>query len=305
MNMRRNTLKTILLFSLISIALIISLQVYLLLLWYDAENGEDRQHLKTIFTWMVFAVLLILALTACLFLLFRLLKQRWWNQMQKNLVNNLMHEFRTPVSVISIASKVLQSETIGSQPARLKQYAGIIKSQSDELHNKVTTIMELAASEGRDVVYERQLVDVSIIFSDAVKLVEPLTEEKHASIQVVEGTERIVVTGNRTQLTDAIVNLLDNSLKYAQQPKIVLSASIEARSCLISIQDNGIGIEKKYFKHIFKKYYRIPTGNIHNVKGFGIGLNFVKKVIDAHNGRIEVSSVTGKGTEMTIHLPLT
>src|SRR4051812_33562838 len=131
MNMRRNTLKTILLFSLISIALIISLQVYLLLLWYDAENGEDRQHLKTIFTWMVFAVLLILALTACLFLLFRLLKERWWNQMQKNLVNNLMHEFRTPVSVISIASKVLQSETIGSQPARLKQYAGIIKSQSD------------------------------------------------------------------------------------------------------------------------------------------------------------------------------
>jgi two-component system phosphate regulon sensor histidine kinase PhoR len=165
--------------------------------------------------------------------------------------------------------------------------------------------MEFAVSESKDIVYERQLVDVGTVLMDAIKLVEPLTEERHASIELIQATGKLFVTGNRTQLTHAIVNLLDNSLKYAQHPKIIVSASAEARSCLISIKDNGIGIEKKYFKHIFKKYYRIPTGNIHNVKGFGIGLNFVKKVIDAHNGRIEVSSVTGKGTEMKIQLPLT
>ena len=215
-----------------------------------------------------------------------------------------MHEFRTPVSVISIASKVLQAEGIEFQPARLKQYAGIIKMQTEDLEMKSDQVLKWALMEKRSVQWKKELVDVSTVVTNAIHFVQPLTEEKSASIHFIVPVEPINIQGDAGYLTQALVNLLDNSLKYGQRPEIRVDAEVSNKLCALSVTDNGIGMDEKYFKHIFRKFYRIPTGNIHNVKGFGIGLNFVKKVVDAHNGRIEVSSVKGKGTKFTIHLPL-
>ena len=216
-----------------------------------------------------------------------------------------MHEFRTPVSVISIASKVLQAEGIESQPARLKQYAGIIKMQTDELESKSGQVMDWTLLDERAVMWKKKSVDLNDLVRVAIHLVQPLVEEKCARIIFIPDVQPINIQADAGYLTQAIVNLLDNSLKYGDEPEIEINIRVSDKICLLSVRDNGIGMDAKYFRHIFRKFYRIPTGNIHNVKGFGIGLNFVKKVVDAHKGRIEVTSVLEQGTEFTIHLPLT
>jgi two-component system phosphate regulon sensor histidine kinase PhoR len=255
--------------------------------------------------WILSGLFLILSLTTLAVILYYYYKHRFWNGIQKQFVNNFIHEFRTPLSVISIAGKVLQADGIEKHPSRLKKYARIIKDQTDQLQSKVDQILELALSGRKSSRMQKRIVDVNSLIANAINLVEPMVKEKRASIEFVQSGDPLRLQADGSYLTQAIVNLLDNSLKYAKLPQIRLETAISEKDCAISIKDNGIGMEEKYFKHIFRKYYRIPTGNVHNVKGFGIGLNFVKNVIDAHNGQIEVSSVTGKGTEFRIKLPLT
>src|SRR2546421_2146187 len=261
--------------------------------------------LREINFWIISGIFLILSLTALAVVLFYFYRQRFWNEIQKDFVNNFIHEFRTPISVLSIASNVLQTDSIERQPQRLKKYATIVKEQTDQLQHKVSRILELALSEKKKTILEKEVVDVNALVVKAISYVQPLMDEKRASIEFLPSENPVKVNAHKTYLTQAIVNLLDNSLKYSEKPDIKIQTLLAEKTCAISLKDNGIGMEKKYFRHIFRKFYRIPTGNVHNVKGFGIGLNFVKKVIDAHNGRIEVNSLKGIGTEFKIQLPLT
>ena len=273
-------------------------------IYIDFPDKKDFL-LKKLNPWLLSYLLLIICLALIAFSLYHFFKHRFWNGVQKEFVNNLMHEFRTPVSVISIGSKVLQTSGIENDSKRLKKYAKIITDQTDQLQNKVNQMLELPLSGKKSTYVHRESVDVNTLIANAIDWVAPLIQEKKAVIEFIPCTNPGRLNADETYLTRALVNLLDNSLKYANIPYIRLETSNSEKNCSISIRDNGIGMEKKYFKHIFRKYYRIPTGNIHNVKGFGIGLNFVKNVVNAHNGRIEVSSIPGKGTEFRIKLPLT
>jgi len=134
--------------------------------------------------------------------------------------------------------------------------------------------------------------------------VQPLIEEKHAKVELKMDENQDGLHGDKAHLELAVVNLLENALKYAAEPHIVVETGNAEDDFFISVKDNGVGIEKKYIKSIFKKFYRIPTGDIHNVKGFGLGLNFVKRIIDAHNGKIKVNSLPGIGTEFRLFIPL-
>jgi len=273
-------------------------------IYIDFPDKKDFL-LKKLNPWLLSYLMLIICLTIVAFSLYHFFKHRFWNGVQKEFINNLMHEFRTPLSVISIGSKVLQSNGIENDSRRLKKYTKIIKDQTDQLQNKVSQMLELSLSGKKSTYVHRESVDVNTLIANAIDWVEPLIQEKKAVIEFIPCTNPRRLNADETYLTRALVNLLDNSLKYANIPYIRLETSHSEKNCSISIRDNGIGMEKKYFKHIFRKYYRIPTGNVHNVKGFGIGLNFVKNVVNAHNGRIEVSSIPGKGTEFRIKLPLT
>ncbi len=273
-------------------------------IYIDIPDKRDFL-LKKLKPWLLSYLLFIVCLTAIAFTLYHFYKHRLWNGVQKEFINNLMHEFRTPLSVISIGSRVLQSNGIENDNKRFRKYAKIINDQTDQLQNKVDQVLELSLSGKKSTYLKRQFVDVNTLIANAIGLVEPVSREKKAVIEFIPCSNPGRLSADESYLTQAMVNLLDNSLKYANIPQIRLETSISEKNCSISIRDNGIGMEKKYFKHIFRKYYRIPTGNIHNVKGFGIGLNFVKNVVNAHNGRIDVSSIPGKGTEFRIRLPLT
>jgi len=142
------------------------------------------------------------------------------------------------------------------------------------------------------------------LVQQAINKVQPLIDGEHATVELKMEDEKASIVADKEHLELAIVNLLENALKYSDNPRIVIETGKAENDYFISVKDNGIGIEKKYFKNIFKKFYRVPTGDVHNVKGFGLGLNFVKQIIEAHHGRIKVNSLPGIGTEFRIFIPL-
>ena len=146
-------------------------------------------------------------------------------------------------------------------------------------------------------------IPVKDLIDQAISKLQPLVEARGAKIEIKIEMDEVAVTADKTHLELAIVNLIENGIKYSGTPLIIIEAGKCGADNFISVKDNGVGIDKKFFKSIFKKFYRVPTGDVHNVKGFGLGLNFVKKIVDAHNGKIVVNSVPGIGTEFKIILP--
>jgi two-component system phosphate regulon sensor histidine kinase PhoR len=205
---------------------------------------------------------------------------------------------------MKISVDVLLQDKITSQPDRLNKYAAIIENQTQHLQSQVERLLRIAASDRKELPIEKAKVQVSDIIEQAVAKVQPIIEDKHATVEIqLNGSNHYELFADKTHLELAVVNLLENSLKYSSHPHVVVATGTESDNIFISVKDNGVGIEKKFHKNLFKKFYRVPTGDVHNVKGFGLGLNFVKRIIDAHHGSIKINSVPGIGTEFRLILP--
>ncbi len=254
--------------------------------------------------WIVSTVILFIALIGLAASLFYFYRQKFLAETQKDFVNNFTHEFKTPLAVMKIASDVLAQESITRQPDRLERYASIIKNQTEHLQGQVERLLRTASIESKDLPIRKEDIDAHRLIEQALSKVQPLIEEKGARIELKIEDEAGTVHADRAHLELAVVNLLENALKYSPDPHIVVETGHSDNEFFISVKDNGIGIEKQYLKNIFKKFYRVPTGDIHNVKGFGLGLNFVKRIIDAHKGKIKVHSLPGIGTEFRLFIPL-
>ena len=252
--------------------------------------------------WIVSTVILFIALIGLAASLFYFYRQKFLAETQKDFVNNFTHEFKTPLAVMKIASDVLGQESITRQPDRLERYASIIKNQTEHLQGQVERLLRTASIESKNLPIRKEDIDAHRLIEQALSKVQPLIEEKGARIELKIEDE--TVHADRAHLELAVVNLLENALKYSPDPHIVVETGHSDNEFFISVKDNGIGIEKQYLKNIFKKFYRVPTGDIHNVKGFGLGLNFVKRIIDAHKGKIKVHSLPGIGTEFRLFIPL-
>jgi two-component system phosphate regulon sensor histidine kinase PhoR len=254
--------------------------------------------------WIVSSAILFIALIGLAVSLFYFYRQKFLAEVQKDFVNNFTHEFKTPLAVMKIASGVLAQENIQHQPDRLERYATIIKNQTEHLQNQVEQLLKAASSESKNLPLQKEDIDATQLIEQALSKVQPLIEEKRARIEIKMEDGNGKLHADKTHLELAVVNLLENALKYSIEPRIVVETGSAEDDFYISVKDNGVGIEKKYLKSIFKKFYRVPTGDIHNVKGFGLGLNFVKRIIDAHNGKIRVNSLPGIGTEFRLFIPL-
>jgi two-component system, OmpR family, phosphate regulon sensor histidine kinase PhoR len=257
--------------------------------------------------WIVSTVILFLALIGLAASLFYFYRQKFLAETQKDFVNNFTHEFKTPLAVMKIASDVLSQGSILQQPDRLERYATIIRNQTEHLQGQVERLLRTASIETKDLPINKEEVDPHQLIEQALGKVQPLIEQKKAKIELkmedLNGT-RGRVHADKAHLELAVVNLLENALKYSAEPHIVVETGHSDDDFFISVKDNGVGIEKQYLKNIFKKFYRVPTGDIHDVKGFGLGLNFVKRIIDAHKGKIKVNSLPGIGTEFRLFIPL-
>lgn len=255
--------------------------------------------------WIITAVFLLLILIGLTISLVYLYRQKFLNELQKDFVDNFTHEFKTPLAVMKIAGDVLTQPNITEKPERLSKYSNVIKEQTEHLQSQVERLLRTASSEAKRLVMQKEPCQLNAIIRHALDQIEPLVKMREATVVFNADENEPVVNADKAHLQLVIINLLENALKYSNdKPHIIVQLKNgDDDFYSISVKDNGIGIEKKNIKYLFKKFYRVPTGNVHNVNGFGLGLNFVKKVIDAHNGKIIINSVPGIGTEFKIQLP--
>jgi len=251
------------------------------------------------------SVLLILLLISALSYLLRLYKQELRiAEHTKELLNNVSHEFKTPLSSIALASNMIRKKRYANE-TKLENYAELISKENKKLQHLVESLLHLAAIERDEFDYEKEILNVNDIATEGISTFEMIITEKNGKIEVHLDALETIVFADRLHLTNTLVNLISNSIKYSKEAPYILVQTRNIENAIqISVTDRGIGIPIKYQKYIFDKYYRVPIGNIHNAKGFGIGLAYVKRVIEAHGGSVMVESVVGEGTTFTLQLPL-
>jgi two-component system, OmpR family, phosphate regulon sensor histidine kinase PhoR len=220
----------------------------------------------------------------------------------RELINNVTHEFKTPMSSIALASNIIRKGKYKESSGKVKEYGDLIYEENQKLQSQVDSLLTLAAVEWEEFEYNRKPARLNELVKDALNSVKLLIEEKKGTV-ISEFTDNDYVSVDELHITNALVNLLNNALKYSPEaPEISIKTREQGKNILVEISDKGIGIPVKYQKYIFDKYYRVPTGDVHNIKGFGIGLSYVKSVVTAHKGKVMVTGEPGKGSTFTIIL---
>ena len=254
--------------------------------------------------WIASSGLLLLVLIGFGFSIFYLYRQKFFNETQRDFVNNFTHEFKTPLAVIKIAADVLQQQNIIEKPEKLKNYAGIIHEQTSHLQSQVHRLLEIAYTDRSSLPLEKEIFDINLLIKESINDLQPLIEQRNAIVKTSFAMQDVMINADRPYLRLCLINLIENAIKYSTSPIIDISTKLDGAVLLIAIKDNGIGIATEHQKKIFERFYRITDGELHITKGFGLGLNFVKKVIDTHHGKIEVASELGNGSTFTIKLSL-
>jgi two-component system phosphate regulon sensor histidine kinase PhoR len=215
----------------------------------------------------------------------------------------MTHEFKTPISTIAISAQVLKDPSIVNRPERLMNYATIIENENQRLKQQVERVLQMATLDKGDADLKKERVNLHEIINDVVK---SRTVAISGGVGLDLQAEVHTVLGDRLHLSNIVDNLLDNAVKYCEQvPEIsVATRTPDPRHIELTVSDNGIGIAPSLRGKIFDKFYRVPTGNLHNVKGFGLGLSYVKAMVEKHEGRISVESLPGKGSSFKIILPI-
>ena len=232
------------------------------------------------------------------------MRQKKLDEMKTDFINNMTHELKTPISTISLSSNVINQDNIIENPDRLKRYANIILQENERLKNQVERVLQLAFFEQKNFELNINSVSIEYIINKSIAPFELLIQEKNGAFETK--IETIDVQIDEHHLSNALSNLFDNAIKYSgdNPPRINVSVVKKGNHVSISVSDNGIGMEKDELKNIFTKFYRAPTGNVHNVKGFGIGLSYVEQIISMHKGKIKVESEKNKGTTFELTLPI-
>ena len=233
-----------------------------------------------------------------------LLKEKKIWEHTTDFLNNMTHEFKTPLTNIALASKMLMKDSTNKQPDKIKHYSEIILEENEKLNLQIEQVLSMTALERGEIPLQKIELDFHQLINDTLKCIGIQIENQQGNIKLNLLAEIFVIKGDKTHLTNALCNLIDNAIKYAKEkPDITIHTYNRGKFLLMEVSDNGIGIEKKYQKKVFDKFFRIPTGDIHNVKGFGLGLAYVKKIVEIHQGIIEIKSEPNKGTIFTISLP--
>lgn len=230
--------------------------------------------------------------------------QKKISEMKNDFINNMTHEFKTPIATISLASDAILMPNILSNPDKVRHFIEKIKQENKRMNGQVEKVLQMALIERDKLKLKIVSVDINEIVEQAVSNVQLRVEKRDGRANCLLEATNATIEGDLTHLSSMINNLLDNAEKYSpEQPEIIVTTRNASNGVEIVISDNGLGMSKDALKHIFERFYRVHTGNLHNVKGFGLGLAYVKAMIAAHNGTINVQSELGKGSTFTLFLP--
>lgn len=255
--------------------------------------------------WGFSSAVLLIVIFFFVYTLFVILKQRRLSEVQKDFINNMTHEFKTPISTIAISSEVLRSPDIGKDPDRLMKYATIIQNENNRLKQQVERVLQMARLDEREIELTKEAININSLIEQAVQNCSLSLLEKYGRIETDLQAQVNTILGDRLHLTNVFYNLIDNAIKYNRnEPRIFIRTYNSNSMICIEVKDNGVGIDTENHKKIFHRFYRVPTGNVHDVKGFGLGLNYVRLIAEAHKGKIIVEkSVPGEGTVFKLSFP--
>jgi two-component system phosphate regulon sensor histidine kinase PhoR len=265
--------------------------------------NRQRYILSEMNFWIVSSAILLIVLIISAGSLYFLYRQKFFNEIQKDFVQNFTHEFKTPVATLSLAAETLENKTIIEKPEKLATYAGIVKYQADYMNKQIEKLLRFANIESTSLHLEKKSVDMHELIQEAITNITTLIQQKSASLQLKLNATKSILPADKDYMIIMITNLIENAIKYSKQPVIIITTINKDGRFVLSVMDNGIGIGKNQMKKLFTKFYRIRNDEEYAAKGFGIGLTFVKKIITAHKGKIYVESFPGKGSTFIIELP--
>lgn len=259
--------------------------------------------LKWVLIGAVFFMFIILA--AFYLTLKSLFNQKKLSEIKSDFINNMTHEFKTPLATISLAVDAVRNEKVQNDKDKMLYFTGIIKEENKRMNRHVETILQAALMEKQELQLKLVKIPVHELLNNVLENYELQLQEKQSKTEVHLNAKNDLIEADEVHFTNLLSNLIDNAIKYSKENLLIkVSTHSTNKHVVIRIEDNGIGMSKESVKRIFEKFYRAHTGNIHNVKGFGLGMSYVKTVIDAHKGKIKVESTLGKGSVFLIELPL-
>ncbi|HPR33620.1 MAG TPA: HAMP domain-containing sensor histidine kinase, partial [Prolixibacteraceae bacterium] len=268
---------------------------------------ESRKHFLQSTSFMVYPTLLLVAFIIGIFTytIVIIFRQKKLSSIKNDFINNMTHELKTPISTISLASQMLRDNSVNTTQSAIERISGVIFDESKRLSMQVEKVLQMAVfNEGRLKMKFRDF-DLHEIVGQVIQTFELRVHSQQGEISFVPGASRSIIYGDSVHITNVLFNLLDNALKYRKEvPVIRVNTDNQKDTIELVVSDNGIGIAREHQKQIFERFYRVPTGNVHDVKGFGLGLHYVAKIIEAHKGTIRVESALNKGTTFIINFPI-
>ena len=256
--------------------------------------------------WMIigsvfFTLMIISAFTVTIY---ALLRQKKLSEIKNDFINNMTHEFKTPLATISLAVDALRNNKVIEDRTRMEYFSGIIKEENKRMNKHVETILQAALMDRQEVQLSRAPVHVHNLIREVISNYTLQLQEIDGRIELDLNADSDLINGDEVHMRNLISNLVDNAVKYSKEKLVLrISSYNSGKNFVVKFEDNGIGMTKETVRRIFEKFYRAHTGNLHNVKGFGLGLSYVKTIVDAHEGRIKVDSSPGKGSSFTIEIP--
>ncbi|MFZ1686027.1 MAG: HAMP domain-containing sensor histidine kinase [Flavobacteriales bacterium] len=274
--------------------------------WLVLTVPGQRSHILRDMGWqLALSALLVLIIAGMFaFTLVTIVRQRRMSEIKNDLVNNLTHELKTPIATIALACEALTDPSLPKSEQRTKTFTNMIRDENKRLGVLVESVLQSAVLDSGRMRLRPVDLDMHAVITEVARNTNILAERRNGRIGTELNAELAHVKGDRIHLANVLYNLVDNAVKYCEkEPRITIRTASNHSGITISVQDNGIGMAKTELKRIFDRLYRVPTGNLHNVKGFGLGLSYVKSVVEGHGGRISVESEPGLGSTFHINIP--
>jgi two-component system phosphate regulon sensor histidine kinase PhoR len=266
---------------------------------------QESLAMSSMFTWLGFSIVfLLLMLAGFSYSVFSFMRQKKLDEMKTDFVNNMTHEFKTPISTISLAGEMLMSHAVTESPEKINRYGGIILNEASRLKNQIEQVLQIAVLDKGEYTLKMKKMDVHRVLEGILKSFSIVVKKRDGFIITKFNATETMIVADKDHFTNIIYNLLDNAEKYSpESPLITIKTENRDHGIVISVEDKGIGISADAQRHIFKNLYRVPTGNIHNVKGFGLGLYYARLMMEAHRGSISLHSEPKKGSRFDLFFP--
>ena len=274
-----------------------------LVIYFPTVRGIVFKRMSNVIAMIL--IFFVITFTVAFVALYSLYRQKKTQDVTNDFINNVTHEFKTPLATISLACEVLSDPTMLDDKDIRASYVEIINDENNRLKDMVTTVLETAQLRKGQIKMNVELIDMHELIQKVTDSFALLVSSSNGVLSIALNADNHQIFGDRTHLTNTITNLIENAIKYSTgNPEILVNTLSDEKNFIVSVSDKGIGIPQTALGKIFDNFYRVPHGNIHNVKGYGLGLGYVKKIVQLHRGRIEVQSTEGKGSTFTIYLPL-